>query len=414
MPTLDKKECPITDIGAEILLNDRRHAWQATADLVANALSSARTLLGMRVAFISEFKEGRRFFLHVNSEEGFSPIQVGQSDPLEESYCQRVVDGRLPEMIRDASQLEEALTIKATTSLPVGAHLSIPIRFSDGYVFGSFCCFSDLPNQTLNERDVMIIRIFAKFAGQLLEREIRMQRHEAEVAARLQSVIDDNAYHIVYQPIFTAADKRIVGYEALSRFSAEPAHPPDRWFRDAADVGMQEELELLVARAALEGLHRMAGDEYVSVNLSPKTLLSQRVFDVFNDYPGRRIVLELTEHNSIENYRAIRQALAPLKGRGVRIAVDDAGAGYATFRHILELEPDLIKLDRSLIENIDSGKANRALAAALLRFSKEMGMKVIAEGVETAGELAVLRSLGVDLIQGFVWGRPMPLGCYAA
>nr|WP_247655455.1 EAL domain-containing protein [Stutzerimonas frequens] len=94
----------------------------------------------------------------------------------------------------------------------------------------------------------------------------------------------------------------------------------------------------------------------------------------------------------------------------MRLAVDDAGAGYASFRHILKLKPDVIKLDASLIRNVDSDTGCRALAAALIRFAEETGCKVVAEGVETQEELAMLRRLEVNKAQGYLLGRPAPLG----
>lgn len=112
-------------------------------------LNAIRNHLDMDVAFISEIKDGRRYFRHVDGKGAKLPISVGASDPVEESYCARVIDGRLPELIPDACVNAEALTLAATRALPVGAHLSVPIRLADGSVYGTFCCFSFAPNATL-------------------------------------------------------------------------------------------------------------------------------------------------------------------------------------------------------------------------------------------------------------------------
>ncbi|WP_274597403.1 EAL domain-containing protein [Pseudomonas sp. SST3] len=126
--------------------------------------------------------------------------------------------------------------------------------------------------------------------------------------------------------------------------------------------------------------------------------------------PLHRLMLEVTEHTSIVDYMQVAAILDPLRQRGLRLAVDDAGAGYASFRHILKLKPDVIKLDRSLISNLDSDSDCCAMAAALIRFAEETGSKIIAEGVETDAELAVLRELRVTKAQGFLLGKPQPMG----
>ena len=125
-------------------------------------------------------------------------------------------------------------------------------------------------------------------------------------------------------------------------------------------------------------------------------------------------MLEVTEHALVEDYERLADVLGPLRSKGLRLAVDDAGAGYASFRHILKLKPDVIKLDSSLIRNVDSDTGCRALAAALIRFAEETACKVVAEGVETEAELAMLRRLQVNKAQGYLLGRPAPLGRRAA
>lgn len=138
-------------------------------DFLDNALAAIRTHLGMDVAFISEFTDGQRVFRHVDSETSQAPIAVGQGGPLEESYCQRVVDGRLPELIPDAFAEPEAAALPVTRELPVRAHLSVPIRLANGDVYGTFCCFSPHPDASLNERDIALLRIFADLTARHIE-----------------------------------------------------------------------------------------------------------------------------------------------------------------------------------------------------------------------------------------------------
>lgn len=401
-----------------ILDVDLRGSPQQIDEIVSEALQSVRSLLGMQVAFVSEFREGARIFRHVDAEAGFASIQVGAWDPLDETYCQRVVDGRLPQLMQDACKEPAALALAVTTQLPVGAHLSVPIRFTDGHIYGTFCCFSTYADTSLNGRDLGTLRLFADFVGKLLERKSGEETSEKEIQARLRAVLNGQHYTLVYQPIIKLVPYELVGYEALARFPVEPVRTPDAWFCEAAEVGLQEELELAVLRKALQMVRHLPANVYLSLNVSPNTILKGSLARVLEGHPLERLMLEVTEHASISDYALVATELAPLRQRGLRLAVDDAGAGFASFRHILKLKPDVIKLDYSLIHNIDSDRDRHALAAALIRFADETGSKVVAEGVETEAELQTLRELNVNKVQGYLLGHParfdLDVGCLDA
>lgn len=378
-------------------------------ETVLETLHSVRTLLGMEVAFISEFKGGRRIFRHVDSESHEIPVQVGASDLLEDSYCQRVIDGRLPELIQDAMQNPEARTLPATEAIPVGAHLSVPIRFCDGHIYGTFCCFSRAPDHTLNDRDIRAMHLFADVTAKYIEEQVIEENSRQQLVDRHEAVLKGERFTIVYQPIFDIARRKIAGYEALTRFLDDPVRTPDVWFNEAAQIGLQEALELAVIKKALRGLAHFPDDVYLSINASPETILAGALDQVLLGYPYERLMLEVTEHVSVDDYSLITSVLAPMRKRGLKLAIDDAGAGFASFRHILKLEADVIKLDNSLIRQIDTNTGSRALAAALVRFAEETGSKVVAEGIETEAELNALRDLKVNNAQGYLLGRPAPL-----
>jgi len=128
----------------------------------------------------------------------------------------------------------------------------------------------------------------------------------------------------------------------------------------------------------------------------------------------RPLALEVTEHAPVEDYAVLRDALAPLRKSGIRLAIDDAGAGYSSLQHIIQLRPDIIKLDMSLTKSIDSDQARRALASALTFFAREVGSVIVAEGIETEAELATLQRLDVSRGQGYLLGRPGDLAQAAA
>jgi EAL domain-containing protein (putative c-di-GMP-specific phosphodiesterase class I) len=377
-------------------------------DGVRHILETIRAHLGMDVAFASEFARGRRFFRSVSAAQPECPVKVGGSDALEDSYCQRVVDGRLPELIRDAADLPEAAAMPVTRALPVGAHLSVPLRLSDGRVYGTFCCFSYEADPSLTGRDLAMLRAFAEIAANKIEAEMNAQRQRDLLVGRISDVIAHNRLMTVYQPIYAIDDGRAVGVESLARFPDCEARPPSEWFAEAVEVGLCVDLELFALRRALAGLPYLPASVYLAVNVSPALILSGELEEVIAEAPDGRLVLEITEHEAILDYVELARALGPLRSRA-RIAIDDVGAGYSGLRHILDLKPDIMKLDMSLTREIDRDRARLALATALAEFARETGSEIIAEGVETASELQTLRRLGISMAQGYYLSRPLPL-----
>ncbi len=223
----------------------------------------------------------------------------------------------------------------------------------------------------------------------------------------IRTIIANRSFEIHFQPIVDLTSGRAVGAEALARFKQEPIRPPDSWFAEAASVGLGVELELITLEMALQQFHRLPSNLYLSVNASVETILSGQLWARLADVPAERIVLELTEHTPIVDYPAFETGIRELRSQGVRLAVDDAGAGFSSFRHILDLRPDVIKLDIGLIRGIDRDPARQALGRALLGFvSETRDSTIVAEGIETAGELETLRALGCPTGQGFLLGRP--------
>jgi EAL domain-containing protein (putative c-di-GMP-specific phosphodiesterase class I)/CheY-like chemotaxis protein len=232
------------------------------------------------------------------------------------------------------------------------------------------------------------------------EEEARRDR----VLDRIQAVIEYGDIHPVYQPIADLGKGRVTGAEALARFATGM---PLQWFEEASEVGLREELEAAALAVALPGLPALPPTAYLSLNVSPSTLLRRDVAHLLGAVPLERIVIEMTEHAPVGDYDALNRALRPLRDAGVRVAVDDAGAGFASLRHILLLAPDIIKLDISLTRGIDADQPRRALSCALVAFARETGTVIVAEGIETSAELATLREIGVTQGQGFLIARPM-------
>lgn len=377
-------------------------------DAVDKLLHAIRNHLDMDVAFVAEFRTHDRVFRHVDARDR-TPILPGDAAPLEQGYCKRVVEGRLPELIPDTRNLPAAMAVPETQGVPIGAHLSVPIRLSDGRVFGTFCCFSFAADPSLGERDLKMMHVLADLLADQIDRDLEQQRSHEERKGRVSNALEAGQPAILYQAIYDLSSRRLAGLECLSRFRIEPLRPPDEWFAQAADVGMVVDLELAAIRNALGALPSVPDDVYLALNCSPLTILSGRVHELLESVGVDRVVLEITEHDYIQDYPALLSSLTPLREHGLRVAIDDAGAGYASLRHVLNIQPELIKLDISLTRDIDTDPKRRALASALIAFARETQARIVAEGVETEEELQTLRQLGAGYAQGYFLARPMPL-----
>jgi diguanylate cyclase (GGDEF)-like protein len=225
------------------------------------------------------------------------------------------------------------------------------------------------------------------------------QRAEIEaLLAREDSIVP------VFQPVLELATGRVAGYEALARMPDGPFRPPDQWFNQAHRAGLGPALEAAALRAALRAYGRPART-FLALNASPGALLSQEVRDALpHDLSG--IVIELTEHELFSTEAALDRELADLRARGARIALDDAGNGYAGLQQIIRVAPDILKLDRSLVDGVHDDPHRFALLEALISFASTTRAAVCAEGVETLEDLAVLAAMDVTYAQGWALAQP--------
>jgi len=224
---------------------------------------------------------------------------------------------------------------------------------------------------------------------------------------RIQRVLDDPAVlSMVFQPIVDLVTDEVAAVEALARFDVSPYRSPDLWFNEAHQIDLGVELELLAIRRALAQLPMLPHNVDLTINAGPQSVLCDQFLDTFVDVPARRVILELTEHALVDDYPQLIAVLRALRRKGTRISIDDTGSGYSSLAHILKLAPDFIKLDRELVSGIDLDPVRRALAAALVTFAADTGAQIIAEGVETEDELAVVRRLGIRYAQGYHLAHP--------
>jgi EAL domain-containing protein (putative c-di-GMP-specific phosphodiesterase class I) len=277
------------------------------------------------------------------------------------------------------------------------------------------CCVSSSAQHTLDDKDAKFLAILAQVAAEEIDRERARDAERQAREARLDQALTGECLSIVFQPIVDLRTMTITGAEALSRFTIPPQSPA-AWFADAARLGRTEELELVAIREALTSLAALPANVYLSLNASPSTLLSEELADLVTRDNGPRLQMEITEHSDVDvgDHDTLTAALQRLRAMGVRIALDDAGSGYAGLRQILLLKPDVIKLDLALVRDIDHDPARAALAGSLVDFAARVDSTLIAEGVETQAELDTLLALGIGSAQGYLLGRPAPLPLPAA
>ena len=239
-------------------------------------------------------------------------------------------------------------------------------------------------------------------------------REEARAVELVGRVLEEpELLRPVFQPVVALDTGAVVGYEALARFASVPLQLPEAWFDLAARAGLTPELEGLAVRRALDlvGQRPPPAGVFISLNVSPLLLGDARIASALAAPPvdAGQLVLELTERNRVADYGALRDAIAPYRARGFRIAVDDAGAGYASMRHITELRPEFVKLDARLIAGLTGDPARQALVRAMATFVGEIGGAVVAEGVESLDDLDLLLRSGRGILaQGNAVARPGP------
>ena len=227
-----------------------------------------------------------------------------------------------------------------------------------------------------------------------------------EARGEIERIIRERPFQPTFQPIVRIADGFVIGHEGLTRFDDRRA--PEERFAAAFAAGLGIELELATLEAVLGAARNLPGEGFLSVNVSPALVLDGgRLADALAD-PPRSVVLEITEWERVDDYAELRSAISRI-GIPLRWAIDDAGAGYASLRHILELRPQFVKLDRGLVAGIALDPVRQALAAGLLHFSHALGTTLVAEGIETEAERLALHALGVSTGQGFLFGAPSPV-----
>ena len=398
---LSEQERAWADAAAALTQLEAGDSPEATAQAIADEL---RRISGLTSVFIVALDAaGNAVPLAVH---GTPDMRIGVNRPIA-----REITDRWRERVGSSPWVGPWFSVFASpTSPPSGtdntAMAVLPMRTSRS-MLGALIAATSVPQgEAYLAQRLPMLESFAAVATALLAPGIEERQYRGILRAQLEAILDERGFVPVFQPVIEFASGRIVGYEALTRF--RDGTRPDRRFADAAAVGLGFALETATLAAAIEVGAALPQDVWLSLNVSPALLLDvRRLSDTLRSV-RRPIVLEISEHDAIEDYAAVRHAASAI-GTGTRLAVDDAGAGYASFRHILELRPDLVKLDIGLVRGVDTDQGRQALVAGIVYFAQKSGCRLVAEGIECESERAVLEELGVDFGQGYLLGRPAVL-----
>jgi EAL domain-containing protein (putative c-di-GMP-specific phosphodiesterase class I) len=376
-----------------------------TEEQIADLLRTAKESLHLSVAFMTRMDGTTQFLEVVESSVPFL-FKQGATQLQATSLCQAIQDRRLPPVIPDLRDFPEAMKLPAARMPRIRSYVSVPVVLSDGTTYGTFCAAGLVSDKGLTKRDKSLMDVLAHAAAVVIEPQVRARARREEIAARLRPVVEAGGPVVLLQPIVDLAGGVRVGAEALSRFPVDWGKPPDVCFAEAHGIGEGHRLELLALERAADHLERVLG--YIAMNVSPDTLMTAECTDLLAGMPLERILLELSEHAQVEDYDALGAVLAPLRARGMRLAIDDVGAGFSSLRHIVLTSPDVIKLDRSIVDGVCTDPVLTTLVRSLVDFGHGCDALVVAEGVESAADASALAALKVDFGQGWHFGRPGP------
>ncbi|MCK9904085.1 EAL domain-containing protein [Frankia sp. Cpl3] len=419
-------------------------------DEMARVLDLARRHLRTDVAWLSRFSGDRQVIELVAGDGALAESLVGRQVDQERTYCARVLDGRLPAVIPDARADSRTAGLAVTRELGIGSYVGAPVYLDSGELYGMLCALGTDPDPELGDKDGHFLRLLADALTETVSALRRSGADDDHLRSVIGRIIDRGGPEMVFQPVFDLPTHGIVGAEALARFPSFPPPggedcgggggifdeagteagrqpapgsapgngarrpeygglTPERWFAYATSVGMGIDLELAAIRATLTALPRFPRGLSIAVNAAPATIASGRLTELLSGPGADQVVVEITERESIHDLPGTLGRLQELRDMGVRVAVDNVGVAYASLRRLVQILPDVVKMNRWLSAEVGADTARRALVEALVHFSRQIGATLVAAGIETTGAMRVLTAAGVDQGQGDFLGPPGPL-----
>ena len=381
----------------------------ADGESVQRILNTAREQLEMDLVWLSRFVNGRHIFEAFAGDPARFRLSLDSDVALADSYCIRVLDGRLPSVLPDTAADERTANMSVTSQFQLGAYVGVPVFVRRGELFGMLCAVSRGPEPSLRHRDAKLLRMLAGLLSEPLTASLAHNVQSSAFVRNATSMLDAGGMTVDLQPIIDLGSDEVVSLEALARFAHYP-YSVEGWFAQAHEAGCGPEMEIDAVVNAHRLLDQVPHRVTLAVNASPDVACSEALLEVVTGIDPGRVVVEITEHRRASEPSMFAWAIRRLKSHGVQVAIDDAGTGYSDLRQILELQPDIVKLDRALIDGVDTDPVKMALVQALVAFGRDTGIQLVAEGVSSLSIRDAVRELKVDCGQGYALGRPEPAG----
>jgi EAL domain-containing protein (putative c-di-GMP-specific phosphodiesterase class I) len=359
-------------------------------------LDMVRTQLGMDVAFVSEVHGDYRSFRALVSSVEVA-AEVGVLQPYEGTYCKLISTGALDEVIPDTSANAWTRTAAVTTELGIGSYVGVPLRRSNGDLYGTVCTFSREAKPALRQDQAKVLHAAAELVMRLIESEDReSERLDSVVDAVEASMGSDTTIELA--PVWELRTRKISSFEASPRFADEASFRRRRL--EARDLGRGVELELFVLARTIDTIRGSRPQEPVSITLSPDAITDERFPGLVADVAPDQLVLTIDVHDRIDDYDALNEVVHPMRRLGLKVGVSHVGTGSAEMRHIIMLEPDVIRIDSSWSSDLSSDADHRAFLESLAALAEKIDAEAIAVGIESAEGLAWAEELGITHVQG--------------
>jgi EAL domain-containing protein (putative c-di-GMP-specific phosphodiesterase class I) len=373
-------------------------------------LERARARLGADVVYAVHFADDVAVVGPLAGAGDEFGLHSGRELPLEQTMALHVAGGSVPSWVPDVQREPGAAEVFEHWPTSPGSYLGVPFHLACGRLAGVLAAaFRSAQDDSVGRGGEML-----SLVAQLMGPDLAPgdgDRHEEEERSRIRSVIDDRSFRTVFQPIVDIATRRTLAVEALTRFDVKPSRPPNLWFAEAGRVGLGIDLELIAIEQALARAEQaLPRHLQISLNVSLPTLLSGALDDVLLAGNPAALVIELTENVAIDDYGSVLAVTEGLRERGVRLAIDDFGSGFAGFSHLHGLRPEVVKIDGGLVRCIDDDPYLLALIGAIAAFASASGSSCIAEGIETSSQLRSLLQMGVRVGQGYLFAKPTEPG----
>lgn len=370
---------------------------------VTDLLGEVRGALKLSVALLTSFSDERQS-VEIMDAAGPPPVPPDFSLPLRDTFCRAILAGELPPVINDIPNHPIASRLPPAQIAGIHSFVSVPVTFSDGHVFGTLCAMGINEDDEIVPRDQHLLELVAGLAGRMIEPVVLARRQADALEVRYARLRAAGGPRIVLQPIVELATGARTGCEALSRFPDDWGMNPEEAFAQAHAAGLGVDLEIAAVERAIPVIGGVDG--YVGINASIAALHAPDFEAALGAGPAERILLEISEHDRVDDYPRLLARLDRLRARGFRLAIDDVGAGYSSLQHLVQIAPDVIKLDRSIVTGLGGDAMRHTLVGSLVDFARGCGAHLIAEGVETAADASALEGLGVQFGQGWFLGMP--------